>query len=176
MVPIEIYSVNDQKIKKIVWQSPSSSSTRYCRPIKFMFAKETLNVIKTEVERIKEQVISLLPTKISINDMEVSVKPTLIFCMIDGKICNAAAGRESTQTYYFCGAKPSEMNNEMIIMQKTVNRDLLSLGLSLLHIWIRFFECILHLSYRLEIKSWQARGAENRNKVAEKKKDKSKRI
>ncbi|GBN36511.1 hypothetical protein AVEN_10573-1 [Araneus ventricosus] len=54
-----------------------------------MFSKETLYVIKTEVKRIKEQLISLLPTKISINDMEVSVKPTLIICMIDGKICNA---------------------------------------------------------------------------------------
>ncbi|GBM70349.1 hypothetical protein AVEN_151486-1 [Araneus ventricosus] len=137
--------------------------------------KETLNFIKTEVKRIKEQVISLAPTKISINDMEVSVKPTLIFCMIDGKICDAVAGCESTQTCYLYGANPSEMNYERIIMQKTVNRDLLSLGLSLLHTWIRLFECILHLSYRLEIKSWQARGAENKNKVTEKKKNKSKR-
>ncbi|GBL73785.1 hypothetical protein AVEN_230760-1 [Araneus ventricosus] len=133
MVPIQIYSVNDQKIKKIVWQNPSPSFTRYCRPIKFMFSKETLNVIKTEDKRIKEQVISLLPTKISINDMEVSVKPTLIFCMIDGKICNAVAGCESTQTCYLCGVKHCEMNDEMIIIQKTLNRDLLSLDLSPLH-------------------------------------------
>ncbi|GBL72728.1 hypothetical protein AVEN_127961-1 [Araneus ventricosus] len=168
MVPIQIYSVNDQKIKKIVWHNPSPSSTRYFRPIKFMFVKETSNVIKTEVKRIKEQVISSLPTKISINDMEVSVKQTLIFCMIDGKMCNAVAGCESTQTCYLFGAKPSEMNDERI-MQKIFNRDLLSLGLSPLHSWIRFFECILHLSYRLEIKSWPARGAENENKVAEKK-------
>ncbi|GBM99504.1 hypothetical protein AVEN_119782-1 [Araneus ventricosus] len=51
-------------------------------------------------------------------------------------------------------------------MQKTVNSDLPSLGLSP---WIRFFECVSQLSYRLEIKSWQARGAENKSKVAEKK-------
>ncbi|GBL76821.1 hypothetical protein AVEN_53481-1 [Araneus ventricosus] len=120
MVPIQIYSVSDQKIKKIVWQNPSPYSTRYFRLIKFMFAKETLNIIKTEVKRTREQVKSLLPTKISLNDMEVSVKPTLIFCMIDGKICNAVAGCESTQSYYLCGAKPSEMNDERIIMQKTV--------------------------------------------------------
>ncbi|GBO24771.1 hypothetical protein AVEN_17149-1 [Araneus ventricosus] len=107
--------------------------------------------------------------------MEVSVKPALIFCIIDGKICNAVAGCESTQTCYLCGAKLSEMNDERIIMQKTVNRYLLSLSLSPLHTWIRFFECILHLSYRLEIKSWPARGAENKNKVVEKKKNESKR-
>ncbi|GBO01152.1 hypothetical protein AVEN_64228-1 [Araneus ventricosus] len=155
MVLIQIYSVNDRKIKKILWQNPFPSSTRYYHPIKFMFAKETLIVINTKVKRIKDQVISLLPAKISINDKEVSVKPTLIFCMIDGKICNAVAGYESTQICYLCGAKPSEMNDERIIMQKTVNRDLLSLGLSPLHTWIRFLECILHFSYRLEIKSWQ---------------------
>ncbi|GBM99502.1 hypothetical protein AVEN_119781-1 [Araneus ventricosus] len=100
MVPNQIYSLNDQKIKKIVWKNTSPSSTRYGRLIKFMFAKESLNVIKREVKRIKEQVISLLPTEISINVSEVSIKPTLIFCMIDGKICNSVAGCESTQTCY----------------------------------------------------------------------------
>ncbi|GBM51893.1 Retrovirus-related Pol polyprotein from transposon 412 [Araneus ventricosus] len=128
-----IYSENDQKMKNNLWQKSSPSSTRYCRRIKFMFAKETLNVIKIEDKSIKEQVISMLPTKISINDIEVSLKPTLKFCMMDGKICNGVAGCELTQTCYLCGAKTSEMNDERIIMQKTVNRDLLSFGLSPLH-------------------------------------------
>lgn len=69
-----------------------------------------------------------------------------------------------------CGAKPSEMNNEEHILEKTVRTDFLSLGISPLHSWIRLFECILHISYRLEIKTWQARGTENKTKVAEKKK------
>ncbi|GBM51898.1 hypothetical protein AVEN_186185-1 [Araneus ventricosus] len=72
-----------------------------------MFAKETSNVIKTEVKRTKEQVIPSLLTKISIHDMEVSPKPTLKFCMMDGKICNGVAGCESTQTCYLCIAKPN---------------------------------------------------------------------
>ncbi|GBO34618.1 hypothetical protein AVEN_230585-1 [Araneus ventricosus] len=103
-----------------------------------MLVEKTLNVIKTEVKRIKEQEKSLLSTKIGINNMEVSVKPTLIFCMIDDKMCNAVAGCESTQTGYLYGAKPSEINGERIIPQKTVNRDLLSLDLSLPHTWISF--------------------------------------
>lgn len=148
----------------------SPASTRYCRPIKFVFAKETVNVITTEVNKIKEQVTSLSPTKIIVNDIEVLVKPTLIFCMIDGKICNAVASCASTQTCYLCGAKPKDMNNVSRILEKPVNSNHLSLGLSPLHSWIRFFECILHISYRLDIKSWQARGAENKKKVAEKKK------
>lgn len=170
MVPIQMYAMNGQSSKQIVWQNPSTSSTRYCRPIKFVFAKETPNVIVTEVDKIKEQAKSLVPTKIIVNDMEVLVKSTLIFCMIDGKICNAVSSCTSTQTCYICGAKPSEMNNEELILEKPVKSEFLSLGMSPLHSWIRLFECILHISYRLDTKTWQARGAENKTKVAEKKK------
>lgn len=170
IVPIQMNSINEQGIKDIVWQNPSPASPRYCRPIKFVFAKETVSVITMEVNKIKEQITSLSPVKIIVNDKEVLVEPTLIFCMIDGKICNAVSSYASTQTCYLCGAKPREMNNESLIVEKPVNSNLLSLGLSPLHSWIRFFECILHISYRLDIKLWQARGAENKKKVAEKKK------
>lgn len=34
--------------------------------------------------------------------------------------------------------------------------------MSPLHAWIRFFECILHLSYKLEVSQWQARGEKNK--------------
>lgn len=59
MVPIQINAINEQSVKKIVWQNLSPASTRYCRPIKFVFAKETVNVMTTEVNKIKEQVTSL---------------------------------------------------------------------------------------------------------------------
>lgn len=57
-----------------------------------------------------------------------------------------------------------------LILEKTVNSEFLSLSLSPLHSWIRFFECILHISYRLDMKTWQARGAANKNKLEAKKK------
>ena len=38
-------------------------------------------------------------------------------------------------------------------------------GLSTLHAWIRFFECCLHLPYKLDIKKWQARTAEDKEKT-----------
>jgi hypothetical protein len=39
------------------------------------------------------------------------------------------------------------------------NVDNFRLGLSTLHAWIRCFECLLHISYRLEVKKWQLRDA-----------------
>lgn len=45
--------------------------------------------------------------------------------------------RQAKQNCYIYGATPSQM------------------GLSSLHAWIQLFVCILHISYRLNIKSWQ---------------------
>lgn len=43
------------------------------------------------------------------------------------------------------------------MLQRSFNEKNLSLGISSLHAWIKTFECVLHLSYRLEIKKWQIR-------------------
>lgn len=47
----------------------------------------------------------------------------------------------------------------------------LEFGMSTLHAWIRFFECLLHVAYKLPLKTWQARGAENKQIVETTKKD-----
>lgn len=146
VVPIQIYSgTNDSK--KVIWQNPAPSSTRHCHPIKFIFAKESIQVITTEVRKVEDQITTLLPTKNLVNGIEVLVKHTLIFCMIDGKVCNAVSSCPSTQTCYLCGTRPKEMNNMSIILQKVINRNFLSFGLSPLNSWIQFFECVLHISY-----------------------------
>jgi len=43
------------------------------------------------------------------------------------------------------------MQNEKLIVENY------KFGLSMLHTWIRFFECLLHISYRLYAKKWQIR-------------------
>lgn len=89
--------------------------------------------------------------------------------MVDGKVCNALSNYSSTQTCYICGARTTEMNNASSISKKKVNDKMLEFGLSPLHSWIRFMECLLHIAYRLEIKTWQVRSLENKQKVAQKK-------
>lgn len=63
------------------------------------------------------------------------------------------------------------MNNLSTIKQRPINTDTYSFDLSTLHVYIRFFECLLHISYRLEIKQWQVRGEQNEEKMALKKKN-----
>ena len=90
--------------------------------------------------------------------------------MIDGKFCHTLTDTKSTQSCYnICHAKPKEMNDLKNINNKLANIENYSFGLSTLHSWIRFFECCLHVSYRMEIKSWQAKG-ENKTKMELRKK------
>lgn len=71
---------------------------------------------------------------------------------------------------YLCGAKPTEMND----IDKSLGRPLLEkgceFGLSPLHCWIRFFEYLIHVSYRLSIQKWQARTPGEKQSVAQAKK------
>lgn len=74
--------------------------------------------------------------------------------MLDGKAIQAITGTSSSAVCYICGCKPSEMNNLDAIKSKTEKESALHFGLSTLHAWIRFMECILHIAYRLEFKKW----------------------
>jgi len=56
-----------------------------------------------------------------------------------------------------------------MIRSKIVTENL-QYGISVLHGWIRFFECLLHLAYKLPIKKWQARSEEDKNIVQQTKK------
>ncbi|KAJ8879945.1 hypothetical protein PR048_020566 [Dryococelus australis] len=50
--------------KEIIWRNPITSSTRYCRPVRFRFIKETPENIKDEFQFIENQIRQLEPTKV----------------------------------------------------------------------------------------------------------------
>lgn len=82
--------------------------------------------------------------------------------MFDGSVVNVPSETNSTTRCIICGATPKEMNQEAVV-QKTPNIDNYRFGLSTLHCWIRFFECLLHIAYRLPLKIWQVKGNENKD-------------
>uniref|UniRef100_A0A2S2Q9M0 Uncharacterized protein n=1 Tax=Sipha flava TaxID=143950 RepID=A0A2S2Q9M0_9HEMI len=81
--------------------------------------------------------------------------------MVDGKVCNAIT-ETSSQVCYICGVSPKNINNIDFIKNRTNNISTYSFGLSTLHARIRFFECLMHISYRLEVKKWQMRSKEEK--------------
>lgn len=138
--------------------------------IKFIFTKESEEVIKRETSLIQEQISKLSPIIINEDVVDVVINYKLLFTMVDGKICNSMTNTRSTQTCYICKAKPTEMNDLDKISTKVPIIENYSFGLSVLHSWIRFLECCLHISYRLDVKTYQARG-ENKTIVQDRKKE-----
>ena len=66
-------------------------------------------------------------------------------------------------------AKPKEMNNLDLVRAKPIDEKAITLGLSTLHCWIRTFEYVLHLGYKLCIGKYQARTAAEKLEVEHKK-------
>ena len=102
----------------------------------------------------------------------------MIFTMIDGAVCHTLSGVKSTQTCYICGATPKLMNLPSV-SNRISNIATSKYGLSSLHNWIRSFEFLLHVAYRLPLKCWQVRGEtqkqifnENKQKIQKEFKEK----
>jgi len=154
IVPLQLrFGINKESLC-MVWQNNASGSPRFCRPIKFMFKKETVDLIKTETQLILDQITSLKPTILNIGGKEISIVHKLYLTMVDGKVCNALTGTKSTQRCYICGATPKSMNNLKQIFPENVIPNY-SFGLSPLHALIRSFECLIHIAYRLDIQKWR---------------------
>ena len=163
-VPIQLR--NDDNI---IWQNPRPSSTMHCRPIKFIFSKESTEFTVLETDKIKKEIDQLIPTLCIINNQEISITHKLLLTMVDGKICNALTETRSSQKCYICGATPKSMNDEATKLPS--NEDHFGFGLSTLHAWIRSFECLLHISYKINVKKWQVTDAQEKAVVKQRKLD-----
>lgn len=151
---------------EVIWENPKASSTFYCRPIYFKFAKENDLDIKKEMAIIETEISALQPSVVG----NAKVSHKLHMTMIDGKITSQLSNT-STATCDICKAKPSEMNDIDIVLQRSPSEDIYKFGLSSLHARIRCMECILHIAYRLDFKQWQAKGETLKQQLAIRKKN-----
>lgn len=83
LVPLQMQCSVSQKI---IWQNPRPTSTRFCRPIKLMFKKETKENALIEVADVEKQIENLTATDLTIGDNELQIYHKLIFSMVDGKV------------------------------------------------------------------------------------------
>ena len=176
LVPLRLYFTDDEK-NTIIWQNPKPSSTRFCRPIKFLFKKETPELILQEHEKIRTKISQLENSIISIENKKIFVNHILVLTMLDGKSVNTLTGNNCTQKCPMCQAKPSEMNQfDLVYAKPIINKEFLSLGISPLHCLLRSFELLLHISYRLDIKEWQVRGSVKKEIVKKRKESVQKKL
>lgn len=138
---------------RTLWENLSPSSKDTCRPIKFIFAKETPELVCREVDDIKDQIAALLPTVI--RGSNVSHK--LLMTMVDQKVINHLTGNKGLSSCYICHAKPTQMNSIVQTGQKLVDEeDNFQYGISSLHAKINTFECLLHIGYKLKVRQWRS--------------------
>lgn len=130
---------------KVVWQNPTPSSPRFCRPIRIRYTKENNDVTNEEIDYIEEQTRELQPTCVG---NAIQIMHVLFPTMVDGKVCNAATHTTSTLRCYICGKTQKSFND--LTSSEIENPDTFKFGISLLHARIRFFEFLLHLSYKIK--------------------------
>ncbi|XP_011858855.1 PREDICTED: uncharacterized protein LOC105556377, partial [Vollenhovia emeryi] len=89
IVPLQLFVRTECRNKIIIWQNPRPSSPRFCRPIKFEFIKESVQLIQETKFKIENQIENLESTKVCLLDLNVIVSHRLHFTMVDGKVANA---------------------------------------------------------------------------------------
>lgn len=130
---------------------------------------ECKELIKEEISIINSQIEKLQPVNVEVDDKMISIHTKLIFCMVDGKICNSQLN-VSSQKCYVCGCTPKEMNDKQKLETKIDNPESYQYGLFPLHAKIRTFECLLKISYRLGVKKWQIRKNSEEYKLVDQRK------
>jgi len=159
LVPLRLKFLNSENL---LWKNPRPSSPHFCRPIKFQYQKETKELIQSEVENIRNQINSLVPTKCSIFGKEITVNHTLYLTMLDGKAVQHVTETKSSSTCIICQKNPKDFEN---VEESNDVVENYQYGLSPLHARIRFMEYILHLSYDLSFAGKSVRNnAENKQK------------
>lgn len=158
IVPLILYDKN----KFVLWENPSPSSTNYCRPLYFQFIHENTALIQQEVRDINQEINTLSTTTCLIGAKKINITHNMILSMVDGKVVNAVCKIKSAMTCNICGAKPTEMNDLSNIYKKNAIEEYYKYGISILHGWIRCFECLLHISYNISFRSWSARTTEHK--------------
>lgn len=151
-----------------VWKNQRSSSTMYCRMLRFAYQKESTENIKLELANIEEQIQGLEPTKINVKGIDIQIKHSLLCTMIDGRVRQVITKTISTQRCCIYGAPPKEMNNLDVILKKDVNLGAYQYGLSTLHAWIRCMEWILHIAFKLPVQKWNVQLTEEGKKLVAK--------
>ena len=99
-----------------VWRNERPSSTRFCRPLMLLFAKESYDLLRSVKEKWEAQISQLESLTVQMNEgseslFELKCDFKMVLSMIDGKASNAITGTTSSQSCSICGATPIYMKN-----------------------------------------------------------------
>ncbi|XP_071576426.1 uncharacterized protein [Temnothorax nylanderi] len=157
-VPLRLLVTTIENKEHKLWVNPRPSSPRYCRPVRFVYAKEDKQLVKKEISEMNQEMDNLKPTVLEAF-LNIEVHHQLHFTMVDGKTINILTDTANSRCY-ICNAGPKQMADLSTIKNRKITEGYLKYGLSTLHGWIKCLDCILHISYKLELKTATVRGAD----------------
>lgn len=149
-----------------LWINKSPQSVRFCRPLRIEFAKETKELILAKKSNLESQIQNLTDFTYSFSiDRKIVVTFSLHLTLIDGKVLNIITGTKSCQVCPICGASPKDFMKTTEISNFKAKIENPNYGISPLHAWIRFFEFVLKIYYKLQLEKWQTRDKEERDMI-----------
>ena len=102
------------------------------------------------------------PHTINLRGLTVRVNFEMLLTMIDGKVHAVITDTSSPAVCSVCNATPKQFNNLREMRSRPTCEAALMLGLSKMHSWIRFYEFILNVAYKLEVRKWSHRNEEEK--------------
>ena len=169
IVLLEMSAMHKDK-KIIFWKNLSPSSTKYCRPICFKLVKESNQTTREIYNTITQQIENLNSTNILLNDeRHIQFKHIPICTMMDGKTCNVLTDTVSTQACNICKVTPKYINDLENVTARPCNISAFRFGISVLHSYLRCYEYLLHIAYKMELQLWQSRGDAAKDAVKDRK-------
>ena len=121
LVPLRIQDSDDSR--NVYWNNPKSSSTRYCRPIRFELIQESEEVIKAEIVRIESKIANLTCPILQIGGRPFLITFDMMLSMIDGKILQHLNQTPAMVTCSICGVNPSGMNDIDRILERPLTAE-----------------------------------------------------
>lgn len=140
---------------KVMWTNPSPSSTKFCKPLRIQMIKESRESALAEEAYISEKISAVTPSVVTCeSEALIHITHDIKITMVDGKVRGYLANTPDSNCYV-CGARPVQMKAS-ISLKRPVEVSYFKYGLPVLHVRIRLLECVLHISYKLDIKKWKA--------------------
>ena len=137
------------------WINPTPQSVRFCRPLWIALEKED-NVATREYNRLNHDIKSLKPHEFRMcNEKSVKVTFNMSQTMFDGKCINNIIENKASSKCPLCLRTAHEFGK--LSDPFTVKKASLELGLEILHAEIKAFEHLLHISYRIQLRTWDVR-------------------
>lgn len=150
--------------KTIVWGNHTACFPRSWRPLKFIFAKVTTNLIKYQVDCTHTPLELLTPSQLQFTSNKIFLNHHLSLCMIDGKTVNANTETKSINDA-ICVVWCQKTSISHYLFKRVVNSPYLNYGISPLYARIRLFECLIHVTYHLNITKRQIWNTDDKTKM-----------